>query len=47
MQRAIRLWYDYPDHFRNLMLNGMRYDYSWNYPGQRYLEIYNDIRYKY
>jgi starch synthase len=46
MQRAIRLWYDYPDHFRNLMLNGMRYDYSWNYPGQRYLEIYNNIRYK-
>jgi starch synthase len=46
LHRAIRLWYDYPDHFRNLMLNGMRYDYSWNYPGQQYLDIYNYIRHR-
>ena len=46
MHRAIRLWYDYPDHFRHLMLNGMRYDYSWNHPGQNYLNIYEHIRHK-
>ena len=44
LHRGIRLWYDYPDHFRELALNGMRYDYSWNYPGQYYLGIYDYIR---
>lgn len=46
MNRAIRLWYDYPDHFRNLMINGMKYDFSWNYPGQHYFGIYDFIRHK-
>jgi len=46
LHRAIRLWYDYPDHFRNLMLNGMRYDNSWNWPGSHYIDIYNNIRHK-
>jgi starch synthase len=46
LNRGIRLWYDYPEDFRELMLNGMRYDYSWNLPGQRYLEIYDLIRHK-
>ncbi len=46
LNRAIRLWYDYPDHFRNLMVNGMRYDFSWNYPGQHYSGIYEHIRQK-
>jgi starch synthase len=41
--RAIGLWNSYPTEFRELMLNGMRYDFSWNYPGQRYLEIYHRI----
>ncbi len=26
------------------MLNGMRCDYSWNHPGQHYLNIYDYIR---
>ncbi|NTU42128.1 MAG: glycogen synthase, partial [Nitrospirales bacterium] len=34
LNRAIGMWYAYPLHFRELMLNGMRYDYSFNYPGQ-------------
>jgi starch synthase len=46
MRRAIGLWYAYPQDFRYLMLNGMRYDYSWNYPGQDYLNIYEYIRHK-
>ena len=29
-----------------LMLNGMRADYSWNHPGQDYLNIYDYIRHK-
>lgn len=46
LNRAIRLWYDYPDHFRNLITNGMKYDFSWNHPGQDYLNIYELIRHK-
>jgi starch synthase len=41
--RAIGLWYSYPEEFRDLILNGMNYDFSWNYPGQKYLEIYHYI----
>lgn len=36
----------FPQDFRYLMLNGMRTDYSWNYPGQDYLNIYDYIRHK-
>ncbi len=46
LYRAICLWYSYPDHFRHLIANGMQYDYSWNHPGQDYLNIYNHIREK-
>ncbi|NJN47150.1 MAG: glycosyltransferase [Candidatus Competibacteraceae bacterium] len=46
MSRAIGCWYSYPDDFRQLVINGMRYDYSWNYPGQHYLNIYEHIRCK-
>jgi len=44
--RAIGMWYNYPEHFRELMTNGMRYDFSWNHPGQDYLNIYEYIRQK-
>jgi len=42
--RAIDCYYNYPDHFRELMKNAMRSDYSWNHPGQDYLNIYDFIR---
>jgi len=42
--RAIGMWYSYPHCFRELMVNGMRYDYSWNYAGENYLNIYKYIR---
>jgi starch synthase len=42
--RAIACYYEYPDHFRELMKNAMRSDYSWNYPGRDYLNIYDYIR---
>lgn len=44
--RALSCYYDYPEHFRDLMKNAMRYDFSWKNPGQDYLNIYNHIREK-
>jgi starch synthase len=46
MNRAIGLWYDYPTEWRNLMQQGMRQDYSWNYPGHHYVNIYELVRNK-
>ena len=46
MRRAIGMWFHYPQHWRELMLNGMRQDHSWNYPAQDYLNIYEMIREK-
>ncbi|MBK1642440.1 starch synthase [Chromatium okenii] len=42
--RAIACYHHHPDHFRELMKNAMRSDYSWNVPGQDYLNIYDYIR---
>ncbi|EXJ14635.1 glycogen synthase GlgA [Imhoffiella purpurea] len=42
--RAIDCYDDFPEHFRELMKNAMRSDYSWNIPGQDYLNIYDYIR---
>ena len=44
LHRAIGCYYQFPEHFRQLMLNGMRGDHSWNQSGQHYLNIYNYIR---
>ena len=44
LSRAIGCYYDFPEHFRQLMINGMRCDYSWNQSGQHYLNIYDYIR---
>jgi starch synthase len=44
--RAISCYYEYPGDFRELMMNAMRYDYSWKNPGQDYLNIYDYIREK-
>jgi len=42
--RAIACYNNFPEHFRELMKNAMRADYSWNHPGQDYLNIYDYIR---
>lgn len=42
--RALSCYYQYPEHFRALMINGMRTDFSWHGPGQHYLNIYEHIR---
>jgi len=44
--RAIACYYQYPEHFRELMKNAMSVDYSWNHPGQDYRNIYDLIRNK-
>jgi starch synthase len=46
MDRAIGLWHYFPEEFRQLAIQGMEYDYSWNHPGEEYLKIYDWIRYK-
>jgi starch synthase len=44
LQRALGLWFGYPHEFRDLMVNGMRQDYSWARAGQDYINIYEYIR---
>jgi starch synthase len=46
MERAIDLWNYSPEEFRQLAIQGMEYDYSWNVPGTEYVEIYDWIRHK-
>lgn len=43
LKRALGLWRHQPQRFRELIANGMRYDYSWNHPGQNYVNIYHHI----
>ncbi len=46
LERALKLWYNSPEDFTQLALQGMEYDYSWNHPGREYLEVYENIRHK-
>jgi len=43
LYRAFDLWYNHPGEFRELMINGMHYDFSWKVSGEKYLEIYKKI----
>ncbi|GAB1544115.1 glycogen synthase GlgA [Scytonema sp. NUACC21] len=46
LERAMKLWYNNPEEFRKLALQGMAYDYSWKHPAEEYVKIYDHIRYK-
>jgi len=46
LDRALGLWRDEPDLFRDLVRQGMACDFSWNHPGQHYLDVYEFIRHK-
>ncbi len=46
LERAIALWHDYPEDFKQLQKQGMEYDYSWNLPGEQYVSVYEYIRHK-
>ena len=46
LDRALGLWHEESGLFRELVMQGMACDYSWNHPGQRYLDVYEFIRHK-
>ncbi len=46
MERALKLWYNEPKLFRQLAIQGMEYNYSWDDPAAEYIKIYDQIRYK-
>lgn len=43
LSRAISCWFNNPDKWRKLMINGMNLDFSWNHPADKYLEIYRGL----
>lgn len=43
LDRAILCWFEEPEKWRHLMLNGMKIDFSWNHPSDLYLKIYTSI----
>ncbi|NBC32606.1 MAG: glycogen synthase GlgA [Alphaproteobacteria bacterium] len=42
--RAIGLWHRHPVYFRQLQVNGMRVDNSWERSGEAYVSLYQTIR---
>jgi starch synthase len=46
LNRALGLWHNEPKLFRQLVAQGMAYDYSWNLPCGHYLEVYDYIRHR-
>ncbi len=43
LDRAIQCWFQEPDKWRHLMINGMKMDFSWNHSSNLYLEIYQKL----
>ncbi|MCE2983694.1 MAG: glycogen synthase GlgA [Parachlamydia sp.] len=43
LDRAIRCWFDEPDKWRQLMINGMSIDFSWNQSSNEYLSVYKSV----
>ncbi len=43
LDRAIKCWFNEPDKWRHLMINGMNIDFSWDKSADKYLEIYKKI----
>lgn len=43
LKRAIDCWYNEPEKWRKLMINGMKIDFSWNHPCDQYLNIYKKL----
>lgn len=41
--RAVRLWREEPQHFRQLQETGMAGDYGWEAPARRYLELFSGL----
>ena len=43
MNRALDVYYDAPELFKRLALQGMNYDYSWKHPAEEYVNLYEQI----
>lgn len=43
LERAFECWFHDPERWRQLMLQGMHFDYSWNKPSDVYLQIYKQL----
>ncbi len=46
MNRAFDVWEQAPEVFKQIAQQGMQYDFSWNHPGQAYIDLYEYIRHK-
>ncbi len=46
LRRALGLWHEAPDTFRQLQVQAMHSDYSWRLPALSYLDIYHHIRHR-
>ncbi len=44
LQRALICYQEHQERYKNIVLNAMNSDYSWNNPAQDYLNIYHSIR---
>ena len=44
LDRAITCWFENPDKWRKLVVNGMKWDYSWNLPADEYINIYQVLQ---
>lgn len=44
LDRAIHCWFYDPERWRRLMVQDMKFDFSWNHPSNLYLDIYKMLR---
>jgi starch synthase len=43
LDRAIQCWFDQPEYWQQLVLNGMQMDFSWVQPTKQYIAIYQSL----
>jgi starch synthase len=46
LHKALRIYYNEPKLWRELQLNGMREDFSWDKPAKEYVKLYKKVRRK-
>ncbi len=46
LDRSIDCWFEKPERWRKLMVNGMNMDHSWNVACNQYIEIYKQLKNK-
>lgn len=46
LDRAMLCWFENPDKWRHLMINGMNMDFSWNRPANLFIDLYQRIKEK-